>query len=150
MRGKETSKPHSIPRLRIIPAHAGKSVLRRNYTISVGDHPRSCGEKTKKPLNSKSRTGSSPLMRGKVSFECADSLGVRIIPAHAGKSMSYLRQYRVIRDHPRSCGEKCRPCTTADRPLGSSPLMRGKVPPMYHSRPAPGIIPAHAGKRYQD
>ena len=48
MRGKDDIRETSVPFDRITPAYAGKSIL---FTIGgelYGDHPRLCGEKTKK------------------------------------------------------------------------------------------------------
>lgn len=48
MRGKARS-PLLFPGIsRITPAHAGKSTFSRFWTSNVEDHPRTCGEKTKK------------------------------------------------------------------------------------------------------
>ena len=48
MRGKAT-RPHAKPRQsRITPAYAGKSFCVRCVEVRCGDHPRVCGEKTKK------------------------------------------------------------------------------------------------------
>ena len=50
MRGKVTGTPKSPPDLRITPAYAGKSHLLLQRFPRTGDHPRLCGEKTKKIL----------------------------------------------------------------------------------------------------
>ena len=90
--------------------------------------------------------GSSPLTRGKRRRGGAIHWGLRIIPAHAGKTC--LTTFAVVEssDHPRSRGENGM-CSAHAWPIqGSSPLTRGKRPRLQ-PRPHPrGIIPAHAGK----
>ena len=48
MRGKDYAKVGNGYVAGITPAHAGKSVFRRGLGELFGDHPRTCGEKTKK------------------------------------------------------------------------------------------------------
>ena len=98
--------------------------------IVDGDHPRACGEKYAALSPKQQAEGSPPRMRGKVQGEAARKDGVRITPAHAGKSTSEFSAYTVRRDHPRACGEKP---TDSARPA----LALGHV----------RITPAHAGKR---
>ena len=71
---------------------------------------------------------------------------LRIIPAHAGKRGSSVGAAGAHGDHPRSCGEKPELMSVEDKRLGSSPLMRGKVPGCCCRCRRSGIIPAHAGK----
>ncbi len=48
MRGKAYDEEHVPYGERITPAYAGKRALERSGRAAVGDHPRVCGEKTKK------------------------------------------------------------------------------------------------------
>ena len=48
MRGKEKSFVYRVMRIWITPAYAGKSYHARYMVVIVWDHPRVCGEKTKK------------------------------------------------------------------------------------------------------
>ena len=48
MRGKEMLHDAVLAVHRITPAHAGKSAALAVSAIRLGDHPRACGEKTKK------------------------------------------------------------------------------------------------------
>ena len=69
----------------------------------------------------------------------------RIIPAHAGNSVSRRTTIPTSTDHPRACGELTEAAVRRWFVVGSSPRMRGT--PWYT---APGgrrvrIIPAHAG-----
>ena len=69
MRGKGFLYCHGVMRVGITPAHAGKSNVVRIVSVSLKDHPRTCGEKY---LNN-----DLIYTRG------------RITPAHAGKR--YIR-----------------------------------------------------------
>ena len=48
MRGKEAEQAQASEHSRITPAYAGKSHGLRRYDVPLWDHPRVCGEKTKK------------------------------------------------------------------------------------------------------
>ena len=65
MRGKGSKVVHALPRIRIIPAHAGKRAVKLFAAAAAEDHPRSCGEKLFLLLRAFIILGSSPLMRGK-------------------------------------------------------------------------------------
>ena len=51
-------------------------------------HPRSRGENVVLAVCGTRWPGSSPLTRGKHDFELLESLAERLIPAHAGKTVS--------------------------------------------------------------
>ena len=70
--------------------------------------------------------GSSPLTRGKLRRNRVDRIGLRLIPAHAGKTGS---------SH-----------VFSPRRSGSSPLTRGKRPLERNTEMHTRLIPAHAGK----
>ena len=69
-----------------------------------------------------------------------------ITPAHAGKSTSWVYPNAIIKDHPRTRGEKpsarCLPLNT----VGSPPHTRGKDVVYYPIDHYQRITPAHAGK----
>ncbi len=48
MRGKVTYDDEHVPGMRITPAYAGKSFSAWDFSHCIRDHPRVCGEKTKK------------------------------------------------------------------------------------------------------
>lgn len=48
VRGKESEKPDCDDKRRITPAYAGKRLEKKYKEIESEDHPRVCGEKTKK------------------------------------------------------------------------------------------------------
>ena len=90
---------------RLIPAHAGKTVGVDNVGYGVQAHPRSRGENRRRRTSSRSSVGSSPLTRGKRMPVCVSDNRFRLIPAHAGKTLS-SSTLRVTRwAHPRSRGE---------------------------------------------
>ena len=72
----------------------------------------------------------------------------RIIPAHAGNTEPCIARLRLVRDHPRACGEHFHSRIVMLTALGSSPRMRG-THRGYASFAVPvGIIPAHAGNTF--
>ncbi len=87
-RGK-LARPHPRqPGPRLIPAHAGKTTSPRGMRPSGQAHPRSRGENPpRKPLWT-STWGSSPLTRGKRAVAPGIERDLRLIPAHAGKTVA--------------------------------------------------------------
>ena len=70
---------------------------------------------------------------------------LRIIPAHAGNTVSGNTFKIPFPDHPRSCGEHVSDLERTIKEAGSSPLMRGTLGVEPDVVTYPGIIPAHAG-----
>ena len=93
------------------------------------------------------KPGSPPHTRGKVPGPLQSGKEMGITPAHAGKSTSWVYPNAIIKDHPRTRGEKpsarCLPLNT----VGSPPHTRGKALVLPPCPGVPGITPAHAGKR---
>ena len=130
----------------LIPAHAGKTTRGRGQSRSGSAHPRSRGENFGPSFEGCSRTGSSPLTRGKRSGQWPGLSAPRLIPAHAGKTWRRQACWRPVPAHPRSRGENLR---AQDRPAyhrGSSPLTRGKPTEVSRQLSPARLIPAHAGK----
>ena len=125
MRGALASVLH-VPLLRgIIPAYAGSTSDTRSSRLADWDHPRVCGEHIVYSLLMLRYTGSSPRMRGALSFGYRGLLLAGIIPAYAGSTFYLAHGIPFF--------------------LGSSPRMRGARRkgvwyPCLH-----GIIPAYAG-----
>ena len=69
-----------------------------------------------------------------------------LIPAHAGKTLSYPHAHLGMWAHPRSRGENATNRLSQISAGGSSPLTRGKLPPREVAPRHRGLIPAHAGK----
>ena len=86
-------------------------------------------------------------MRGKVRVGRQVEQHRRITPAHAGKSIFINKNFSLLKDHPRTCGEKFHfRCYTVNI-NGSPPHMRGKEPFAVCLYVYQRITPAHAGKR---
>ena len=111
---------------RLIPAHAGKTADHRSMPVKASAHPRSRGENIPDDGMDAMTLGSSPLTRGKLRRNRVDRIGLRLIPAHAGKTGA---------SH-----------VFSPRRSGSSPLTRGKRPLERNTEMHTRLIPAHAGK----
>ena len=134
---------------RLIPAHAGKTCRPPCRRPATTAHPRSRGENPRATRAPRTRTGSSPLTRGKLDQASQDLHAGRLIPAHAGKTAMARPLPRASSAHPRSRGEN-RPCPPSSRASdGSSPLTRGKLEEGELSALITRLIPAHAGKTYE-
>ena len=149
MRGTRESQGGRRYRFRIIPAHAGNSGAIGSAASGLADHPRACGELSRRRRAWSTPTGSSPRMRGTPDHARRPASLSRIIPAHAGNSSSRFRGARRGArrhpDHPRACGELVKVSTFAVRSPGSSPRMRGTLSQSRPHAQTPRIIPAHAG-----
>ncbi len=87
-------------------------------------------------------------MRGKAQLIQLARMTVRITPAHAGKSATFLDGNLVYQDHPRTCGEKSTIKSISLTISGSPPHMRGKVHAGLDRCQLDRITPAHAGKSF--
>ena len=129
MRGKASVFVLSFRWCRITPAYAGKRAFFARLPFFVWDHPRVCGEKMDGVKKGNLALGSPPRMRGKVFQDGGGNLNNRITPAYAGKSCEVESLARLLKDHPRVCGEKIQSRTGAVKLPGSPPRMRGKALP---------------------
>ena len=150
MRGKDVQVSAATEKVRITPAHAGKSFESRYIQRPLQDHPRACGEKETSPKCLFMLLGSPPRMRGKDVQVSAATEKVRITPAHAGKRSGKNGCGVMDGDHPRACGEKWPGIYSYYLWQGSPPRMRGKVEDFVDEMVEEGITPAHAGKRKSD
>ena len=89
-------------------------------------HPRSRGENVYNEIRSVLGEGSSPLTRGKHTEALHALTQGRLIPAHAGKTVSEVDTTASLAAHPRSRGENERMDREGLASWGSSPLTRGK------------------------
>ena len=71
---------------------------------------------------------------------------LRLIPARAGKTMSWSIMLRGSSAHPRACGENSQGQTGEYAVTGSSPRVRGKHLAVLEVGGPVGLIPARAGK----
>ena len=132
--------------LRLIPAHAGKTRQASLPRCVPGAHPRSRGENRSRECLRRRRVGSSPLTRGKPGASPQSPLRRRLIPAHAGKTVSPSSISSLTWAHPRSRGENLPTIEQVVVDEGSSPLTRGKLVVREQRASSLGLIPAHAGK----
>ena len=130
----------------LIPAHAGKTTRGRGQSRSGSAHPRSRGENFGPSFEGCSRTGSSPLTRGKRSGQWPGLSAPRLIPAHAGKTDGGIQTAVARKAHPRSRGENAGAGAGIAAMSGSSPLTRGKPSRSQRNAGQIRLIPAHAGK----
>ena len=135
---------------RLIPAHAGKTLIGGGDERVHGAHPRSRGENRVTSLAAAHSGGSSPLTRGKREACPRTAARERLIPAHAGKTRALERSRARLEAHPRSRGENTGDIEDAVREAGSSPLTRGKPTNLRWQVPQMGLIPAHAGKTMEE
>ena len=128
----------------LIPAHAGKTIGEVAEVVADGAHPRSCGENPFSTSMAGRGMGSSPLTRGKRTYQERVMVRAGLIPAHAGKTPPRTGATRPTRAHPRSRGENVGGDPQELPNLGSSPLTRGKPRPR-HPEHVPGV--AHPRSR---
>ena len=125
-RGKRDDPLACFGQRGLIPAHAGKTPQNQARRRKMAAHPRSRGENLSACVHLRFGWGSSPLTRGKRAA-CAAALDEgRLIPAHAGKTATTVRQYGERPAHPRSRGENFVGPAPRINATGSSPLTRGK------------------------
>ena len=145
-RGKRRELGRCHRRHGLIPAHAGKTLLRGVILPSPGAHPRSRGENWTQSSGKLTGKGSSPLTRGKQTQRDGHSTRQRLIPAHAGKTSAVTSSPCLPWAHPRSRGENEQGTGNREGHPGSSPLTRGKLGHCGSLAWTIGLIPAHAGK----
>ena len=119
----------------------------RSYPArTTAAHPRSRGENPSVDCTAPNADGSSPLTRGKLVPAHLGAVGLRLIPAHAGKTRHAPPTAPPHAAHPRSRGENSDITVTAVAATGSSPLTRGKRRRACVRVWTQRLIPAHAGK----
>ena len=104
MRGKPRAPRLDLPVHRIIPAHAGQTLVTPDGRRIVPDHPRACGANAHSRRLADDTAGSSPRMRGKPGVPRCGPRRCRIIPAHAGQTRTSRPSSHPRPDHPRACG----------------------------------------------
>ncbi len=149
MRGIPFDRAETVPIYGITPAHAGNTQASNCIIIIGWDHPRTCGEYTRRLSKWILKQGSPPHMRGIRVFAKDDTGNERITPAHAGNTSKYLKLNSEYQDHPRTCGEYRLPVSGESWPSGSPPHMRGIQPSGKTYTQDDRITPAHAGNTRQ-
>ena len=113
--------------------------------LSIGDHPRVCGEHVTAEVNHYLNQGSSPRMRGTLLVMSNQRKHDGIIPAYAGNTCLARLCCHGNGDHPRVCGEHVSAREHRKSVRGSSPRMRGTRRLRHRAGSPRGIIPAYAG-----
>ena len=129
----------------IIPAHAGFTRGSPGCRPSAADHPRTRGVYMAVVLDAGSGPGSSPHTRGLQAHWLVLRVRGRIIPAHAGFTVSAPSTSSACRDHPRTRGVYWNTEMMNSATGGSSPHTRGLPVSRHRRQIRTGIIPAHAG-----
>ena len=145
VRGQLSVEFSTQGRLRIIPARAGPTCSSILYAVTTSDHPRSCGANLLMCSVRLEYSGSSPLVRGQLTFLLPMYERRRIIPARAGPTMYSTPVFNTFADHPRSCGANFCKIPRHVSNVGSSPLVRGQQPGDVIQLTPKRIIPARAG-----
>ena len=145
-RGKRVRLLNDLRQVRLIPAHAGKTVRTNPAHDAREAHPRSRGENSFRSIGGSLSSGTSPLTRGKRAAHRDPGRDIRLIPAHAGKTLYAVERGQVSEAHPRSRGENRWGRGFGAREAGSSPLTRGKLRWPQGQAVKCRLIPAHAGK----
>ena len=146
VRGKHCRSVPARCRIRIIPARAGQTTMRRHCPPSTPDHPRACGANPPTGTQAKTPTGSSPRVRGKRGELPVHRTLLRIIPARAGQTCILGANGVPRPDHPRACGANRPYGHAALENAGSSPRVRGKRCRTCRCTGLHRIIPARAGQ----
>ena len=89
----------------ITPARAGKTLFDPQADNIPEDHPRACGENSRRQPEYYTAKASPPRVRGKLSTDSPAKAGARITPARAGKTEPEKKTEAAAEDHPRACGE---------------------------------------------
>ena len=90
---------------RLIPTHAGKTVLICFHRLRASAHPHSRGENEAGDEKGSTFDGSSPLTRGKLGPNDIGLDEERLIPTHAGKTRRIESRECRPAAHPHSRGE---------------------------------------------
>ena len=105
MRGAHAARNPLWLYTRIIPAYAGSTGFPNLHLLTGWDHPRVCGEHGDRVKLKGGQQGSSPRMRGALSWRGSTCRVWRIIPAYAGSTVPVAPRPGLPEDHPRVCGE---------------------------------------------
>ena len=109
----------------ITPAGAGNTRPQSRAQDPKWDHPRGCGEYFTGFISSTTSIGSPPRVRGILKRDLETAFVRRITPAGAGNTFDDSCVFRLVKDHPRGCGEYGVTATMVPEVTGSPPRVRG-------------------------
>ena len=147
VRGTVPSQDSVPPRPRFIPACAGNRFLGTVSNFFHSVHPRVCGEQALTGSSGCASDGSSPRVRGTVSYRIRAVGRKRFIPACAGNRFFPLYLVPAAPVHPRVCGEQIEHIACCLLTAGSSPRVRGTGKRHIVMITVFRFIPACAGNR---
>ncbi len=130
---------------RFIPAPAGNTGGVEQEPGGVAVHPRTCGEHLQIASLAHGYTGSSPHLRGTRQVFEAPCFLFRFIPAPAGNTTKRINHAAITAVHPRTSGEHGGAALKTGDVDGSSPHLRGTLPPPVSTSRRHRFIPAPAG-----
>ncbi len=125
VRGTRATADVRSPSARFIPACAGNANPIFRYHCAIPVHPRVCGERFPAAAQTRSRTGSSPRVRGTLHNPPTHPHLKRFIPACAGNAGEADCPQHCGSVHPRVCGERNLSRSLPTPAAGSSPRVRG-------------------------
>ena len=105
VRGARRLRRLCDPQQGIIPACAGSTMSSMARFNAMRDHPRMCGEHIYAIPQLPEALGSSPHVRGALTWCRSIRCQLGIIPACAGSTRYTTLMFDADRDHPRMCGE---------------------------------------------
>ena len=135
-----------MPRIRLIPARAGRTRAGGCVLTRHAAHPRSRGADCAVDGWRAVSAGSSPLARGGRIDHVEPEPDVRLIPARAGRTRPRSSAPPAKRAHPRSRGADIKIRLVPTAAMGSSPLARGGRRDVVRATAQDGLIPARAGR----
>ena len=130
---------------RIIPTRVGTSFSVRSSTISAGDHPHACGDKSEPKQLLQKTIGSSPRVWGQEKRAILNQLRSRIIPTRVGTSSDSVFYAGKREDHPHACGDKKKNGNYTNQEVGSSPRVWGQAYSISCPSVVSKIIPTRVG-----
>ena len=130
---------------RFIPARAGNTSHLLAVFSRQAVHPRASGEHFSRNPALALADGSSPRERGTLQRWIGDQVALRFIPARAGNTAFWRKNYGRRPVHPRASGEHALPVFAAGTAAGSSPRERGTQRSDDVQSPVHRFIPARAG-----
>ncbi len=145
LRGTPFGRRGGVISKRFIPAPAGNAQPVRVHDLQVPVHPRACGERAITVYKPGCTSGSSPRLRGTREIVGNVVAVARFIPAPAGNACWLPSPFRRRSVHPRACGERRPKRSSEVTNTGSSPRLRGTLPPYLFSAAFERFIPAPAG-----
>ena len=127
LRGTQVGLELIATEFRFIPAPAGNTPFACPRTQKEPVHPRACGEHNTPSSIFLQNAGSSPRLRGTLTYPAKLSFLPRFIPAPAGNTTWCSGLHGVVAVHPRACGEHIVAMLSGSSSAGSSPRLRGTL-----------------------